>query len=359
MDELLCIGCGIKLQCEDESKEGYVNPNAFNREFILCKRCYQLKHYGKFVESKVVKNTINLLHKSASKDDLIILVCDVALVYTPLIKVLKEMNTFKNVIMVCNRFDLYKDYINIDKAYAFLKREIKANKLNIKDVFIIDDNINEIFDYIDNNSVNKNAYLLGLENAGKTTLINKILKEVANEESNFLTNSKYPGTTVDLIKIPLAENNYLIDSPGIKSKGNILHYVEFDFIKHLLNDNKINPKIFQLNEKQSLLVSNVLRFDFVDGNKQGIVFYGSSQLDVLRSKLENAETTFNNRVKDLKLKSKNVKSFKDLNKTVIINKEDKKIDIVIEGMAMISVKKGTYHIYTLKGVNVFTRDAMI
>ena len=53
------------------------------------------------------------------------------------------------------------------------------------------------------------------------------------------------------------------------------------------------------------------------------------------------------------------KSLKDLNKTVIINKEDKKIDIVIEGMAMISVKKGTYHIYTLKGVNVFTRDAMI
>ena len=80
---------------------------------------------------------------------------------------------------------------------------------------------------------------------------------------------------------------------------------------------------------------------------------------MLRTKLENAETTFNNRVKDLKLKSKNVKSFKDLNKTVIINKEDKKIDIVIEGMAMISVKKGTYHIYTLKGVNVFTRDAMI
>ena len=113
MEELKCIGCGITLQCEDESKEGYVNPSAFNREFILCKRCYQLKHYGKFVESKQVKNTINLLHKSASKDDLIILVCDVALVYTPLIKVLKEMNSFKNVIMVCNRYDLYKDYINI------------------------------------------------------------------------------------------------------------------------------------------------------------------------------------------------------------------------------------------------------
>ena len=359
MDELLCIGCGIKLQCEDESKEGYVNPNAFNREFILCKRCYQLKHYGKFVESKQVKNTINLLHKSASKDDLIILVCDVALVYTPLIKVLKEMNSFKNVIMVCNRYDLYKDYINIDKAYAFLRREVKASKLNIKDIFIVDDNINEIFDYIDNHSINKNAYILGLENAGKTTLINKILNEVANEESNFLTNSKYPGTTVDLIKIPLTDKHYLIDSPGVHSKGNLLSYVELDFIKKLQGDNKIKPIIFQLNPYQSLLISNIIKFDYLNGDKQGIVFYGSAQLEISRSKYENSITSFNNKMKDLHLKTNNVKSFKDLKKNVINITEEGKFDIVIEGLGFFSVKKGSYVIHTLNGTNVFVRKAMI
>ena len=94
MEELRCVGCGIILQCEDENKEGYVHPNAFNREFILCKRCYQIKHYGKFSTSNEVKNTIDMIHKSASKDDLVILVCDVALVYTPLIKVLRELNSF-------------------------------------------------------------------------------------------------------------------------------------------------------------------------------------------------------------------------------------------------------------------------
>lgn len=359
MDELYCIGCGIKLQCEDESKDGYVNPSAFNREFILCKRCYQLKHYGKFVESKSVKNTINLLHKSANKDDLIILICDVALVYTPLIKVLKEMNSFKNVIMVCNRYDLYKDYINIDKAYAFIKREIKANKLNIKDVFIIDDNINEIFDYIDNNSINKNAYLLGLENAGKTTFINKILKEVANEESNFLTNSKYPGTTVDLIKIPLTDSHYLIDSPGVHSKGNLLSYVELDFIKKLQGDNKIKPIVFQLNPYQSLLISNIIKFDYLKGEKQGIVFYGSSQLEITRSKFENSISSFNNKIKDLHLKTKNVTKHSDLVKNVININEDGKFDIVIEGLGFFAVKKGSYVINTLKGVNVFVRKAMI
>ena len=37
MEELYCIGCGIKLQCEDDTKEGYVNPNAMSRSFVLCK----------------------------------------------------------------------------------------------------------------------------------------------------------------------------------------------------------------------------------------------------------------------------------------------------------------------------------
>ena len=58
---------------------------------------------------------------------MVILVCDVALVYTPLVKVLKELNSFANVIMVCNRYDLYKDYISIEKAKMFLNREIKVN----------------------------------------------------------------------------------------------------------------------------------------------------------------------------------------------------------------------------------------
>ena len=149
MEELKCIGCGITLQCEDESKEGYVNPSAFNREFILCKRCYQLKHYGKFTTSKEVKNSITLIHGSANKDDLIVLIVDVSLVYTPLIKVLKELNSFKNVMVVANRFDLYKDLVNKEKTMKFLKNQFKKAGINVSKIFIVDDNIDEIFDYID------------------------------------------------------------------------------------------------------------------------------------------------------------------------------------------------------------------
>ena len=358
-EELLCVGCGIKLQCEDEAKEGYVNPNAFSRSFILCKRCYQLKHYGKFSESKELKNTIDMLHKSAKKNDLVILICDVALVYTPLIKALKELNSFTNVIMVCNRYDLYKDYIKLEKAYSFINKEIKNAKLNIKKVFIVDNNIEEIFDFIDENSINNNAYLLGLENAGKTTFINNILKEIAHEDKNFLTNSKYPGTTVDLIKIELDDSHYLIDSPGIHSKGNLLNYVEKNFIKYLSQDNKIKATGFQLNANQSLIVSNIIKFDNLDNERGSVVFYGSSMLDITRCKLEKSKDTFKNIIKDLKLKSNNVKSIDDLAKYSFNIVGEEKMDIVIEGLGFFSLRKGRYNIYTFKGVNVFIRKSMI
>jgi len=357
-EELLCSGCGIKLQCEDETKDGYVDPRAFNREIILCKRCYQLKHYGKFVTGKA-KNTISLLHNNASKDDLILLICDVALCYSPIVNVLSELNGYKNVVLVANRYDLYKDYISIPKAKDRIKKALFKEKLRVKDIFIVNNNIEEIFEYIDTHSINSNCYLVGLENAGKTTFINNILKEITHEESNLLTNSRYPGTTIDLIKIPLDEKHYLIDSPGVKSKGNLLNYVDINFIKDLKMDNKIIPLIYQLNPMQSLLISNVIKFDYLSGVKQSIVFYGSAMLEITRAKLEKSEVTFNNRLATLKVKANNVNRCKDLTKTVIEIKDNKKHDIVIEGIGFISVKKGVYAISTYKGVNVFVRDAFI
>lgn len=358
-DKLYCIGCGIMLQSEDNIKEGYVNPNALNRDFILCKRCYQLKHYGRFNESKSLKNSIDLLKNNALKNDLIVLVFDVGLVYCPFNKILKELNYYNDVVLIGNRYDLYKEYIKKEKVYNFISLQAKRSNINYKKIFIIDNNIEEIFNYLDENSIARNVYFVGFENAGKTTLINNILKEIAHEENNLLVNSKYPGTTIDLIKIPMNDDNYLIDLPGIHSDGNFLSYVENNFIKKLNNDKMIKQVMYQLNDNQSLLISNVLRFDYLSGNKQSIIFYGSKMLDVMRCKLENATNTFNNRMIDLSLKSDKIKFFNDLERYDIIITDDLKYDIVIEGLGFFCLKKGKYRIYTFKGVNVFKRKSMI
>ncbi|MCI5745533.1 MAG: 50S ribosome-binding GTPase [Erysipelotrichaceae bacterium] len=359
MEELFCIGCGIKLQCEDEEKEGYVNPSSLSRSFILCKRCYQLKHYGKFKESKTIDKTLIKLNENASFSDIIVLLVDVSLLQTPLLKKLRVLNDYHNVYVVANRYDLYSRFIKIEKAYSFLKDSFKKEKINYKKMWIINDNISEIFSYLDEQANDLNIYLLGLENAGKTTFVNQLLKNVAHENNNYLIDSIYPGTTIDLIKIPLSDNTFLIDSPGISSPGNFLNHIEAKYIKNLKNDLKIKQCVFQFYSNQALIVSNVLVLNCNINCKTSVVFYGSNQLELLRCKSENMISTFNNNMKFLKLKSDKISSFNDLEKININIDSDNSVDLVIEGLCFFALTKGSYQIYTLKGVNVYTRKSMI
>ena len=98
MEDLICSGCGAKLQTEDENLEGYVDPRALNRDFILCKRCFTLQHYGKFSEAKVAKDPIKLINQNAKITDNIFLIVDAALVVTPLIS---KLNELKDAINAC------------------------------------------------------------------------------------------------------------------------------------------------------------------------------------------------------------------------------------------------------------------
>ncbi len=71
MEERRCPGCGAVLQTNDELKDGFVDKNALNREYILCKRCFQLQHYGKFVKGKETYSTIKMVHEYVKKEDVV------------------------------------------------------------------------------------------------------------------------------------------------------------------------------------------------------------------------------------------------------------------------------------------------
>ncbi|MBA5760121.1 50S ribosome-binding GTPase, partial [Escherichia coli] len=59
----------------------------------------------------------------------------------------------------------------------------------------------------------QDVYVVGFTNVGKSTLINRIIKQ-ASGENNVITTSQFPGTTLDKIEIPLADGNVLVDTPG-------------------------------------------------------------------------------------------------------------------------------------------------
>lgn len=358
MDELYCFGCGIKLQDQDENKDGYVHPNALKRDIILCQRCFKLQHYGKLKEAKVVDEPLKLIANDAKENDVIVLVIDSLLINCPITFDLTNLKKYKSIFVVASRYDLYKSFISKDKIYEFLDNYFKKTNLNIIDIFIIDNNIDYIFDKLDNYSIGKNVYIIGQENAGKTTFINEILKNIANEKTNFLTNSKYPGTTLDLVKINLTDTTYLVDSPGIKSKGNIINFLDFKLIKKINSDKKIQASTYQLSNLQTIFVSSFIKIDISCKYKQGFTFYFPSCLKLNRYKTINALESIKNEITYLKVKDENI-DYDKLKSKVFILDNKSYYDIIIEGLGFIRAKNSKIVISTYDGVNIFKRKSII
>lgn len=353
-----CQGCGALLQTEDENKDGYVHPNALNREIVLCKRCFQLKHYGVFRPGKETYHSIKMIHESVHLDDVLILVLDASLTMTPLLEHLKELNRYKNFYIIANRFELYEEMIKKEKMLDFLSKNIQKAGLKAKKIYLLDHHLETIFDAILQSHEKANLCFAGLENAGKTTLINQFLQKYY-PNIPLLTKSLYPGTTLQPLKIPLDATHYLMDTPGIKSHRSMLHQLENSVLKKLQLDKKIVATSYQLCSRQAIHINNFLSFHYVAGEKQTILFYTSAMCTFTRSKEENAQRSFDSLIKDYTIKTNKIKTFEDLTYyDIIIDK--KKQDIVIEGFGFITISHpGQFRIYTLKNVNLILRDAMI
>lgn len=358
-EKIYCFGCGSVLQDADENKDGYIDPRAWKRkENILCRRCFQLKHYGKFSASSLVKNTLDWMEKSVKKDDLLVLLVDCALIRTPLIPALKKLKEYPHLIVLANRCDLYKNYISETKLLNFLRLQCQKEAVFPEEILLIQESVDALFTHLCEKSIGRNIVLLGLENAGKTTFVNKILKSMQTDENALLVHSKYPGTTVDLIRIPLDEKTFLIDSPGIYSKGNFLHLFSKEEIQTFALDRKVCEYTYQLNPNQSLLIANLCRVDFLNQNRISVQLYLPDSLQVIRCKQQNAQLTFNHQIPYLPWKSQAIKNLHDLCKKTIQLTKNQYHDIVIEGLGFIRVPDGKYILYLPDDVNFYTRKSM-
>lgn len=243
-----CIGCGSILQDTDENKDGYV----LDINDKLCQRCFRIRYYNEYKNTIRDNNDYLKILDSINNDDLVVYV-------TSLLDIrLDYIDSFKNVIVVLTKRDILPKSVKDEKLIKYIKS--RYNPLEVIVVSSVKNyNIDYLFDTLRQYKKN-NIYVVGTTNGGKSTLINKLIKNYSNNDV-VITSSMYPSTTLDKIEINILGLN-IIDTPGLINKGSIVNYIDNDLLKKITIKKEIKPKTYQLNGKGSILIEDLIRLDY-------------------------------------------------------------------------------------------------
>ena len=319
-----CIGCGAILN-SNKGSIGYTT----NINGNLCERCFRIRNYNEY--KMVIKDNsdyINIL-KSISKSDLVILVVDLLNINDKINDLSKYLSN--NILLVLTKYDLMPSN-NEDKFKSFFNKY----NLNIIDTIIISSNnnyhIDLLYDKINMYKTSNNVYVVGFTNAGKSSMINKLIYNYSNN-IDYITTSNLPSTTLNTIDIKLNDIT-LIDTPGLLD-NTIVQYIDGSLIKKVIPKKKIKPITYQIKGRQIISIEDIL---LIDTNNTYITLYISNSLNIKRY-------------------------YKDIDKFNLTNhhlKVKKNQDIVILGLGFIHVSKDSiFDIYVINDTSVFIREALI
>ncbi|HLS66419.1 MAG TPA: ribosome biogenesis GTPase YqeH [Pseudogracilibacillus sp.] len=365
-NNIICEGCGATLQTEDKNEIGFVPESAFAKGNELCQRCFQLRHYNKQLPISLDNDDFFTLISSISEtDSLIIHLIDIFDVEGTLLKSLPRIVGNNPIVLVANKIDLLPKSTNKRKVLHWLARKAKEANIHPLATFLISATksyqLDELAIEVERLRKNRDIYVVGVTNVGKSTFINQFINRSLGEK-DVITTSYYPGTTLGFIHIPLNSNEALIDTPGIVNDEQMAHYVSASDLKTITPRNEIKPRNYQLIDKQTLFIGGLARIDFVKGEKQTFVCYFANEMPIHRTKLANADSLYERQIGKL-LKPPNEKTLEKLPKLVKHSYRIRKpkTDIVFPGLGWMTILDGnvTVDVYSPKGIAVSLRDSLI
>lgn len=329
-----CIGCGALLQMDDIEKDGYVRKENYDIS-TLCERCFKIRNYGEY---KTVEKTNHdffpILESIGKTDDLVVLVIDIFNISENLETIKKYISN--PILLVITK----RDILPLSTYDEKLKGYFRNLNINVVDTVLISSlknkNFDELMDKIYQYKTSNNVYVVGNTNAGKSTMINKIIYNYFNQDIS-ITTSMLPSTTLNSIEIKLSDELTIIDTPGVLNEGDLSNFIDIKTLKKVTPKKEIKPITYQIKASQSIIIDALARIDIYDNNS--VTLYVSNALNI--------ERTFSPKGK-----------LEHLQKHVLELKEHQ--DIVISGLGFLKfVNKGHVTIYTLPDVEVFIRDNLI
>src|SRR5690554_5615127 len=259
-----CLGCGAIKQTNDEKTVGYVKDFSH----LYCLECYSLKNYGKtsnhFNPNRyldIKPNSLVLIFQSIMQLDLLFS------------QPIERIQPNARYIYVINQMDLLPPETNLDKLYQKIK--MVAYK-------------------------QKNIYLFGYQNSGKTT----ILKALTDNKTALNINKA--GLTQNVIT-DLLKDKVIHDMPGNYVKGYLADFFEYEDYKNLLPKKTIKPLVYHLTNKQKFILNDFIEIK-ANSDVTTLVFYINKYNKINRFNLKNKDANltdnFTYQIKTFKIPNK-------------------------------------------------------
>ncbi len=372
MTDMYCKGCGALIQSSNDLLPGYVEEKLFetkNPKEVVCQRCYRIRHYSE-VFPYMVSNTdyLKIIDKIKSENALIVKIVDIFDFSGSFVPAIKKLTGNEDVLLVGNKMDLLPKNVKHTKILNWLRLMLKTQGFTVLDSVLVSakygDNFDELMDKIYQYKRNRNVYIVGSTNVGKSKIVNQILRRYLGAASDIVTESMSPQTTIGMIGFKLLDNTYIYDTPGVINKHQYTHYLTRPSYKLTVPNREIKPIIYQLNEGQSLFFGGLARLDVISGETGdviSVVTYFANTLNIHRTKTLKADKLYHEKL--YSLLSPPFSKDEDVPKWIYHEfriRDNQKYDIVFSGLGFVTLRAPfCVRAFAPFVVGVYTRLAII
>ncbi|XP_073043136.1 GTP-binding protein BRASSINAZOLE INSENSITIVE PALE GREEN 2, chloroplastic [Primulina eburnea] len=298
-------------------------------EVTVCARCHSLRNYGQ-VKNQVAENLIpdfdfdqlisKRLMKPSGNADATVLVMVVDCVdfdgsfpkraARSLFKAFEGgkdgfnlRNKLPKLVLVATKVDLLPSQISPTRLDRWVRHRAKANgapKLN--GVYLVssrkDLGVRNLLAFVkDLAGPRGNVWVIGAQNAGKSTLINAFSKKEGVKITK-LTEAAVPGTTLGILRIGgiLSAKAKMYDTPGLLHPYLMSVRLNRDEQKMVEIRKELQPRTFRIKASQAIHVGGLVRLDLNQASVDTIyvTVFLSPSVSLHLGKIENADETKSN-----------------------------------------------------------------